>query len=355
MRKVWITERKGIPGQYVEWYDDTGRRRSKYFAPEYKRYVLQYKTRKFAELNADVRPVGSVIDVPWSSAKEQYLRAKRLEGLAETTLVDIRHTIALIEKYCPIPGTASIRQSLVDDFIEALQARHSHHIDREQSTKETKVRRMFSPYTINKHLSNLKAMLHYFEKKHYSKAIEIKPVKSDAKPIRVLSNAEVKNLIAACGNKQWKMRVLLAVCTGLRRGDIDRLKVKDIDVDRKTVSIVNQKTGKATIHQPLPDKLMPEISRFLLEEVDEGQVKLLKTKFTKQWDTIRKRAGLEDIDFHDLRRTFGSLQADAGVPIKALQEMYNHSSIETTMRHYITTGEGEKRNGVNTLKVEEWL
>jgi integrase len=89
--------------------------------------------------------------------------------------------------------------------------------------------------------------------------------------------------------------------------------------------------------------------------VAEGQQMFFRGKFSNKWNTIRQRARLEDINFHDLRRTFGSLQADAGVPIKALQEMYNHSNIETTMEHYIATGEGEKRKGVNKLKVKEWL
>jgi len=198
--------------------------------------------------------------------------------------------------------------------------------------------------------------LGYFEKHQLVRPLDVKPVKANAKQIRVLSDMEIKNLIAACGdNKQWRMRILLAVCTWLRRGDLDMLKVKNVDLERKTVILVNQKTGKATTHQPLPERLMPEIERFLLEEVDEGQVQFFKTKFAKQWNTIRHRAGLDDIDFHDLRRTFGSLQADAGVPIKAVQEMFQHSDIETTMNYYIATGDSEKRKGVNKLKVDEWI
>lgn len=38
-----------------------------------------------------------------------------------------------------------------------------------------------------------------------------------------------------------------------------------------------------------------------------------------------------------------------------VNKMYNHASIETTMKHYIKTGESEKRNRVNTLKVNDWI
>jgi len=37
MRKVWTTSRNGIYGVYVEWYDAPKRRRSKYFAPHYRK------------------------------------------------------------------------------------------------------------------------------------------------------------------------------------------------------------------------------------------------------------------------------------------------------------------------------
>ena len=66
-----------------------------------------------------------------------------------------------------------------------------------------------------------------------------------------------------------------------------------------------------------------------------------RDKFTKKWDKIKQAAGLGEIEFHDLRRTFGSMQADAGVPIKALQEMYNHSNIDTTVKSIVKRRHGE--------------
>ncbi len=356
MRKVWVTVRKGIPGQYVEWYDDSGRRRSKYFMPEYKKYVATFKARKFAELNADVRPIGSVIDIPWSAFKEQYFKQKKVEGLASHSIADITNTMNLFDKYCQVASTASVNMSTMNEFISRLQGRDSKRLDKLQTTKDKKVYVKLSPNTINKHIRNFRAIINWGVKHRFISEIEIKNVKADGKQIRILNNREVKELLIACADdKQWRMRILIAVCTGLRRSDIDNLKLRDVNIERKTVSIINQKTGKVTNYQPLPNALMPEIERFILEEVSDKQVKFFKFKFSKKWEVIRKRAGLEDIEFHDLRRTFGSMQADAGVPIKALQEMYNHANIETTMKHYIKTEESAKRDGVNTLKVNEWL
>jgi len=157
------------------------------------------------------------------------------------------------------------------------------------------------------------------------------------------------------------MRILLALCTGLRKTDIDKLRVTDFDLSRKCISAKNKKTGKITLYQPLPDAVIPEIKAFIAAHVRPDQKKFLRYNWSKKWYSILEKAKLKKpnekpiIEFHDLRRTFGSMQADAGVPIKALQEMFNHSNIETTMKHYIRTNDSVKRDGVNKLSVKDWL
>jgi len=46
-----------------------------------------------------------------------------------------------------------------------------------------------------------------------------------------------------------------------------------------------------------------------------------------------KRAGLRSIGWHALRHTFASHLAMRGVPLKAIQELLGHSTIEMTMRY----------------------
>lgn len=357
MRKVWVTRRKGIDGQYVEWYDEAGRRKSKYFHPRYKKYVQPFSARKFAELNSDVRPPGAVIDRPWDVTVKEYQKRKILSGLAAQSLYDINHTLAMFSAVCRPFSTGQINTRMIDTFILHLKNMRSTRLDRERTTKSDKVYLKASPNTINKHLRNLRAFISWGQKRRYmTEEIEIHKVKARGKNIRVLSNSEIKRLLAACGNdRQWRMRILLAVCTGLRRSDIDNLRVQDIDIERKTISLIEGKTGKVKLHQPLPESIMPHIHRFIAEDIQDGQSSFFKYGWSQKWYTILRRAGLGRVEFHDLRRTFGSLQADAGVPIKALQEMYNHASIETTMKHYIKTDESEKRNGVNKLRVMDWL
>jgi len=293
MRKVWVTKRKGIPGQYVEWYDNSGRRRSKYFQPEFKKYIKPFQTRKFAELNSDVRPIGSVVDVTWSAYKAMYFKDKQAEGIADKTIKGVKTTIKNFEAACRPVSTALITEQTIADFKLHLR------------------KQPLSDNSINKYLRDIKSVLYWGKGKGYiNHSIIISKVQSTAKAARILSDREVKELLIACADDaQWKMRILIALCTGLRRSDIDNLKISDINVDLKTITTRNQKTKKTTNYQPLPDAMMPYIHTFLADEVEEGQTRLFKTKWTKKWYTITKRAGLEDLDFHDLRKTFGSMQA----------------------------------------------
>ena len=272
MKKVWQTKRNGIPGIYVEWYDFIGKRRSKYFHPKHKVFVRPFMTRKFAELNSDCCMPGAVLPVIWQDFIKEYMSLKKM-SLACTSLSEINHTCQIFAEICTPYDTSQITQQMINDFIT----------ERKEQVK---------PHTVNKDVRNLRALLHWGKKKNYiHQDIIIPTIKTEAKLIRVLTDEEIQELLLACGNDlQWRMRILLALCTGLRRSDIDRLELKHIDIDRKTISVINKKTGKPTQFQPLPDALIPEIIKFIDTEIETGQTKFFKTAFTKKWYSIKKKS-----------------------------------------------------------------
>ena len=59
--------------------------------------------------------------------------------------------------------------------------------------------------------------------------------------------------------------------------------------------------------------------------------------FKQPWHRIRKRAGLEDVTLHDLRRTCGTILAQSGVPLEVISMILNHTNLETT-RIYAKVG-----------------
>ena len=64
-----------------------------------------------------------------------------------------------------------------------------------------------------------------------------------------------------------------------------------------------------------------------------------------------KRAGLEDVRFHDLRRTFGTICVFKNVPSKTLQKWMGHKSIETTMKYYVVSPEDFEQDAIKRLYV----
>lgn len=67
-----------------------------------------------------------------------------------------------------------------------------------------------------------------------------------------------------------------------------------------------------------------------------------------------KRAKLRHIGWHALRHTFASHLVMRGAPIKAVQELLGHSTIEMTMR-YSHLSPDARRDAVRLLDVKEVL
>ena len=69
------------------------------------------------------------------------------------------------------------------------------------------------------------------------------------------------------------------------------------------------------------------------------------------WNACKK-AGLREIGWHTARHTFASHLVMRGAPIKAVQELLGHSTIEMTMR-YAHLNPDARRDAVRLLDVQE--
>jgi len=62
----------------------------------------------------------------------------------------------------------------------------------------------------------------------------------------------------------------------------------------------------------------------------------------KAFKGAKKRAGIVDFRFHDLRHTFASHLVMAGVDLKTIQELLGHKSFEMTLRYAHLSPEHKK-------------
>jgi integrase len=185
--------------------------------------------------------------------------------------------------------------------------------------------------------------------------IKLKELKEEERPVRSLNATQIKNLLKASGRyPEIKIRILLALGTGLRRGDIDTLKISDIDFERNCIATTSRKTKKSMASRPVAAEIMAELSKYLCN-FDVGRENLFKTKFNHRiWRKVCKKTGVHDLKFHDLRRTFCSLLAQNGVSTAVTQRLLEHSSPNLTNKVY-TNVDPVLRQSINRLPVGQWL
>jgi len=280
MRKPWIYKRKNIKGWWVGWYE-TGRRKSKALpSKELARHFCQIK---YAQLNSDV--FTGIVDLQWRHMVAEYYNAKQVAGLQCTSMYETRLTLRHYERLVGPNSSKHVTQQSLDEFI-------------------LKRGKEVAKNTLNKDIRNLTAFLNWASKNRYIPSdLEVKEVKVARNPVTSLAPRQVRDLIGQVSRyPTLRLRVLLAVTTGLRRGDIEAIKIGDIHFDRHTITTRNRKAKKAMAERPVPEQIMTELSNYIAT-LPEGQELLFSDRFSpKRWQTLRCIAGLPELKFHDLRK-----------------------------------------------------
>jgi integrase len=210
--------------------------------------------------------------------------------------------------------------------------------------------------TLNKDIRNLKAFIHWCRKNKYVNGeIEIKLVKEDERPVKSLTKTQIKKLLSASKPYQTlRMRILLALGTGLRRGDIESWSVSDIDFENSYVTTKSQKTRKSMGSRPVPVPIMTELKKYV-SKLNPKQEKIFIDHFNEyRWKQIREKIGLGDFKFHDLRKTFGSILAQNGISTAVTQRLLEHSSPDLTNKVYMNV-DPVLRYAVDQIPAGDWL
>ena len=86
--------------------------------------------------------------------------------------------------------------------------------------------------------------------------------KSGERPVKSLNSIQIRELLSASKPYQTlNMRILLALGTGLRRGDIESLRISDIDFENNYVTTRSKKTRKSMGSRPVPVRVMKELKK----------------------------------------------------------------------------------------------
>lgn len=163
---------------------------------------------------------------------------------------------------------------------------------------------------------------------------------------RYLEENEIQKLLDVAP-PHLKNVIKAAIFTGMRMGDILRLKWNQVDLERRLLTFKEQKKKDKERIKPLNNdmiNLLLEIKQtYLLMEIEPEYI-FLGPKGKKRpprpvkcvrrtFNTALKKAGIQDFHFHDLRHTSASHLIMRGASMKAVQEHLNHSSPTMTNRY----------------------
>jgi integrase len=197
---------------------------------------------------------------------------------------------------------------------------------------------------------------------------------------RGLSVPQARAVLGAAYNEPLCALYVLALCLGLRRGELLGLRWADVDLEAGTLEVVHalqRVGGELRFVRPKTEDSertipLPEICIEALRAHRERQktdrsnawpnwqendlvfpsrigTPLEPDNLRRSWGRIRKTANLGDVRFHDIRHTCVSLLLDLGVPPHIVRDIVGHSDIEVTMTIYAHAALDEKRKALKKL------
>jgi integrase len=135
--------------------------------------------------------------------------------------------------------------------------------------------------------------------------------------------------------------VLVALNTGLRRGELLQLQWRDVDLSRRMLTVRGEgaKTGQ-TRHVPLNSDIADVLKAWKEPSAEpdwfvfSGSTTTTPlTEARKAWRAVLQKARITSFRFHDLRHSFASKLAMAGVDLNTVRELLGHRKISMTLRY----------------------
>lgn len=233
-------------------------------------------------------------------------------------------------------------------------------------TKSEKLKRSVKIATANRELSAMRKMMRFA----YGKGWILRDIFFNAKVIdtasevertRLLTKDEETRLLDSCqgerqieykrkikgvekkvtanisvDNPHLKAMIILALDSGMRRGEIFKLRWQDFDFENNLIRIVgtHTKTERERI-APLSNRAKDELEN--LKKITTGENPFPFTNIKRSFATAKRLAGIDDLHFHDLRRTAITRWIHQGTSLAFAGKFAGHSQLQTTMKHYTAT------------------
>jgi integrase len=275
-------------------------------------------------------------------AAERYIRHLELvKGNAASTIED--YGIMLRRHFAPFFSGKGLDRISADDVVAYMHAK----------------RRTLAAKTVRNHLIFLHGVFSYAVKRGWATTNPVAAVdrprqrKAD-QDIRYLTPAELELVIRAVPDDLLgptdRVLYLAAAVTGYRQGELIAMRWRYVDWLAGRIRVRQNRTrgrwgdpksyrGNRAV--PMTERLARELERHFQRSEYQADDHLVfchpqtgnpcdPSKIRKRFKEALDRAGVRRITFHELRHTFGTHVAAAGVPPRTLQEWMGHRDPQTT-------------------------
>lgn len=170
--------------------------------------------------------------------------------------------------------------------------------------------------------------------------------KFDNRSVRFLSKGE-SDLLLMClyeMSELWHDIALFALHTGMRAGEIFRLKTYDVNLDSNLINVIDTKSSKNRVI-PLNEISKEVLNRHISPSVynkniftnGEQEITYVNRVYRRAIKKCRYNYGVSDrrqrVVFHTLRHTFATWLVQKRVPIATVSQLLGHADVRMTMRY----------------------
>lgn len=168
--------------------------------------------------------------------------------------------------------------------------------------------------------------------------VDIMRPKKENKLPEVLSQKEVLSILDNVRNLKHKAILFLTYSSGLRVGEVVRLKVNDIDSDRMLIHVIQGKGRKDryTVLSEVALKVLREYARelkpskWLFQGEDAGS-HITERTVQRIFENAKDKAGIKKkVSIHSLRHSFATHLLEGGIDLRYIQELLGHQNSKTT-------------------------
>ena len=160
---------------------------------------------------------------------------------------------------------------------------------------------------------------------------------------RFLLAHEARALVEACAEAELKFAILCGLHAGMRKLEVIEARPQWFDLEAGLIHIQKTATFEPKDRDNRTVPMTEELRAFLRDyglrapfmlapQVTHGRARY-RFDFRKAFDSLARRAGFDDVTFHDLRRTFASLLVSRGVSLYKVAKWLG-DELDTVQTHY---------------------